>query len=536
MSEQHIAIDLGHYQTTYSIKGDRPEGVSLDSVERYPATHEFGSKGYFKEVKKQLADISKRHGIKRAVLHITLANLDNDTSSIQFLTLPTKDDKVIKKAVSFELGQDDTLERVDDVQTTWKKVPIDEDIEAEDKTGLEVHTLTKSLLFQLAQLRKLKWTVASITLQPEAIADTVTGHTAVIDLGHASTRVYLYKDGRLAHLDVIESGGRSMNERIKQSVDSDDSALFHDWKTNVSLASDLSPDPSLTGHALSVASIVGEETLYILDEIKRVIRGFELQEFITIETVVYAGGGTHVPHFPEALENKLSKSITPLDTLVRGEMSDRADTVEGSIGFEALVLLDTDRAIESVNFAPSLRYQFDYVAILIAVVCLSLVMHAGVYVLNQRYDDTLMDLTSQQTSQIKTEEELSIKTRELTLDIRQKEALTERIYGLQNHKHWLSDMLFVLPDKTPQEVAIRRINLSGHTTKIEGYARDYSDVSMLAIELEELGAVSIDALDRFDPVDNTYAEGPMYSEHMKDTDIPNATQGLPLYFELTLTE
>src|SRR5690625_3071265 len=114
MSNQRIGLDLGNHSIKIARIGQRPESYYIEDSAVYPAVGTLNDKSYYKALKDYLEEYTKEHEIKKAVFNISIAPDIEEATTLNLFELPTADDKVIKRAVKFELEQQEIVSKLGD--------------------------------------------------------------------------------------------------------------------------------------------------------------------------------------------------------------------------------------------------------------------------------------------------------------------------------------------------------------------------------------------------------------------------------------
>lgn len=261
-------------------------------------------------------------------LHFSIAPNINESTTLNILELPTSDDKVIKKAVRFELEQQDIVSSLGDEYYLWEvldKNKEQSDLEVDlSESELLVATIRKNILYELAQMRKIAWKIERIDLQHEIVSRFIKGNATVIDFGHEHTRLYFFKNDKLKGVETLDIGGKYFSEAIQKELDSQSlgtaEEIKHKSKINFGFL-----NRRLMSESLRVASDASTEVAgNLTDDIKRAIRSFELGNQISHQNIYYTGGGAAHKNFIPFLADELGEEVEPLHK----SMTDEGSVVE----------------------------------------------------------------------------------------------------------------------------------------------------------------------------------------------------------------
>ena len=276
-------------------------------------------------------------------LRFSIAPNINESTTLNILELPTSDDKVIKKAIKFELEQQDIVSNLGDEYYLWEilnknKEPSDLEV-ALPESELLVATIRKNILYELAQMRKLAWKIERIDLQHEIVSRFIKGNATVIDFGHKNTRLYFFKNDKFKGVETLDIGGKYFSEAIQKELDSQSlgtaEEIKHKSKINFGFL-----NPSLMSESLRIASNTSTDVAdNLTDDIKRSIRSFELSNQISHQNIYYTGGGAAHNNFIPFLADELGEEVEPLHksmtdegnvatTLLEDERTEQVDEVD----------------------------------------------------------------------------------------------------------------------------------------------------------------------------------------------------------------
>lgn len=335
---ERVGVDLGSKWIKLSLLGQTPDNHFVEHTAHYEAVGTFGDKRYFKSLKQNIKDFAEDCALTKLSLAFTIAPRLDGFTTLDALTLPTTDSKILKKAVKFEMSQQGIVDNMAESHHLWTIVdgqPVEEGIE-EEQTRIVLATLKKSILFELAELRGLKWKIESIEVQGNTASRFIKGHAAVIDMGHHSTRLYLYKNGELLSFDTVEHSGAQLTQAIQEKLNivskENAEAIKHQTVIENKFLKQSFPDENVR----IASEITTEEYTFAISEIKRIIRTFEIKEFVTLNQVYFTGGGTLLTDFKAFLSEELGHDAEPLHESVHS-------TTEGT---------ETEKPAEVVQAAP----------------------------------------------------------------------------------------------------------------------------------------------------------------------------------------
>ena len=625
-----LGIDLGSrfIKITSISKNDDGQPI-IHHSEVYDAVGGLGDRSYYKGLKQNIKDFTTKYNLDRVSIQITMSSLVDTLTGVHFMTLPATDDKILKKAVKFEIEESELVDNVGDHHLLWKaKSSLDNDglgLEL-NESDIQMVTIKKNIIYEIAQIRKLKWKIESIELQSDSIGRLVDNdvNTIVVDFGHNASLLYLYRNGVLTDMEVLSQGGAALTEKVRSEMNLSTSLEAELLKHKAYVIKDNRMfDPSSSEVPQHIVELITEESDMVIDEIKRMMRTFEINEMITIDQMYYSGSGVYLKNFEEVLVNEMDGAIKPFsdkhaavpdnkdlafevvmeetpkpkknltggvswddiggfdddseedvedvefetedefnifadDELDIFAKPDEQDPHTPSTEEDALVIYhsdidDDDEDIEErtfdknafmyaysatqydvseynpeFNFAKFLVYKFDFTSILIAVAVLALTLQFGVSKINDMYDSNISAIRTAQVEQISTQEELQEKLRSVSSERSLVQQFMSQIGGLKGMKGWYSDILYILPGKTPEGVTIHNLNIKNNNIILYGYSTDYSNVGFLAMELESIGDVEIVAI-------NELNDANIYLAPSSGSDLPHPSTGLTKVFEIKIS-
>lgn len=553
-----LGVDLGSRYIKIASLIQNEEGQPIiDDYTVYDAVGTIGERAYFKGFKQNIKDFIKAYDMDAITMSITISAIDDVTTST-LMTLPSRDEKVLKKAVKFEVEEDELVDNLANHYMLWE---AQDDVYDEDRYNLDISesnllvtTVKKNIIYELAQIRKLKWKIENIELQFRTIGRLTQGISAVIDFGHDSTRLYLYEDGELIRMERVSDGGQALTEKIRKASTIDLTVEAEKLKHQGFVVEDEDDFTYSSEVPRNIIDLITDESYFVIDEIKQLIRGYELSDMMTIEHMYYTGAGSRLTNFSDILTAEFDGAILPLGIkhpiddsedsnewdeveddvfILEDEDEEESDSTSAVPSVEVLMMaysaaqFDTEEYYSTFNYAKFLKYNFDVTSILIAVAFMALVLNIGVGFVNEKYDENIANIRTAQVQQEQTREELQ---RELGAASQQKSSMTafiSRIEGLSDVKNWFSDVLYILPGRTPHGIVVQNINIVEDEIKLYGFSADYSNIGFFAKELSVLGDVEIMTIETLDD------EG-VFLNPTESTDEPGAGPNMSHVYEITI--
>lgn len=594
---KEIGIDLGSNsikiavieKTGRSKRSLNPNLSKLEQNEVYEVNCTPYSEEYYQLLKDSIKSFSKKHKLKRLSLNIAIS-VDNINSHVHFINIPVVNDKLLDSGISFEAEQKMAIEGIKNSYSTWKIINKDDTL---NEYEILLANIKKEIINSLAQFKTIKWKVNRVILQPILLERVVDSNDIIIDLGHESTRVYSYVNGKLSQIEIIEVGGKDILKDIEDylkenfvnnvvpkeiiksisiynkvlgnvmsendssytieddiedwyaaediydstdtqenSTDSNEAVNYHDEIKNVvsqkieikkvEVKSEIEEYNSELLSALSFK--IDIKVNRISDEIKRIIRMFELQNSVDVDKVYYFGQLSNLGYFKETLESELEMELKPLDILDINSESQSNLTLHS---VASLVAMDT-KLKDDTNFSKLIKANIDYSSIIIMLLSISLSTGFALKVVGDNYSDKIEELQSVNLKQLNTIHSIDIDINEVEIELNESIEFVKRMDELSAQKKWLSDMLYIVPEITPLTIAIKDMNIISKEITIEGYSSDYSSIGFFANKLKEIADVNIDSIDEF-------TDENVFSVTMDNPELISEKYRIKHTFKMTLT-
>lgn len=259
---------------------------------------------------------------------------------------------------------------------------------------------------------------------------------------------------------------------------------------------------------------VKDDLVNLIDEVKSIVRAFELENGLAIEEVHYFGQLAKVDYLVESIEADLGVTMNKISVL--------AETEESLDYLIAAMAAMDPKLNDGTNFAKLIKLNIDYTSILIATLAISLSMGLALKVMDTKYEETIDELENIEQKQNMTLSEIEADKNSVEREISTNESFIDKMEMLKAQKKWLSDILYMVPDLTPTTVAIKDMDIESGNVTIEGYSADYSSIGFFSKELGTLGMTEIDSIDNYDGEDGdiysvTTADGKNISSKYKIT-------------------
>lgn len=318
---QKIGIDLGSSMIKIVTIDDSSGGIAVKESAVFPAVGQVGDRIYFESLKNNIKLFTQHYNYEYIDISFTISPFIEGVTTVQFLDMPTSDEKILKKGVKFEITEQELVDDIANHHYEWNVVESEEENllteEEVDTSRVLLTTVSRNVLYEIAQLRTLKWSVSNIELQVDSYGRFIKGSSAVIDFGHASASIYLFKDGEIKEIEKIDFGGRQINQIIHEALDTPSIEVAEELKQKATLnnLSGESKDDNQEQLIYQASQTLTDEMVEAVSEIKRIIRGFELKDPmnpVELEQIYYTGGGSKSEGFLELFKDSFEYEITPL--------------------------------------------------------------------------------------------------------------------------------------------------------------------------------------------------------------------------------
>lgn len=615
---------------------------------------------YFSFLKSCLKQFSKKYKLRNISLNITIP-LDNLESHIHFFDMPIVDKKLLSDGVSYEAEQLMDSESIYNSEYTWK---INEEKLETKEYEILLATLSKSLINSLASFKTINWKVNRLILQPVLLERFTENNDVIIDFGHLSTRVYLYKKGLLSETELINIGAKQLIEKVKiyldnhqiqdvsaqeiikhvairnkkweeivhipKSKEQENSEFVDEFLDNLSdtvnkdsdedsnltnadldsflmdLGADNSDDqekvvevakkedlnetldeidsflsdlnivpnqedyesfnePKLKEHKKlellneeesellekkgehpsevelfdeeskkedeydedllrELSFVIDEDINSMVTEIKRAIRMFELKTGQSVDNIYYFGQVSKMSILTSIIESELEMKLKPIEILDMAE--------EGLVSLYSIASLASmdPKLKDNTDFSKHIKPNIDYNSVIVILLTLALSTGLAFKLISDKYQEEISNLNSIAPTQQQTLMKLNDDISSLNSRIADYDSFIERTDALKAQQKWLSDVLYLLPDRTPLTIAIHDIAILDGQVTIKGYSSDYSSIGFFANKLEDIAKIEIKSIDEFNPSD-----GNIYSVTMDEPELISDKYKIEKEFTITLS-
>lgn len=584
---KEVGIDLGsnsikiaRIDKTGSTSSLNPTLSQLKDYKTYPVNCEPYTAEYYQLLKSCIKDFSKTYNLFKLSLNITIP-VDNVHSHINFIDMPIVSEKLLGEGVELEAEQKMAMEGITDSHFTWKIIKEDMGLE---EYRILLANLEKDIVKAITQFKTIKWRINRVMLQPVVLERIAESNDIVLDMGHSSTRVYLYTDGKLAQVEIIDIGGKDVlndvknfleensmkdisaedilkqvpmyNETLGDDVfdrnldkenfadydlfEDDGDVLFldeshYEEETNDDIedleketfieenedeevesvneflenndlqdietkdenfedvkdledVEDETYDPELIKE-LSLA--IDGKVKRIIEEVKGIVRMFELQTGSSVDSIFHVGQLSNLTFFKESIEAELELELKPVDIL---DINDEQNDNVTLYSLASLVSMDAELK-DDTNFAKFIKANIDYSSIIVIALTLSLSVGFTFKVIDDKYTERISELNAVEAEQSQTIFNLQRDIDAAQESIDNSNDFIQKMDMLKVQKKWLSDILYVIPERTPLTIVIKDLSIEDRTVVLGGYSSDYSSIGFFANKLEDIAEVNIDSIE-----------------------------------------
>lgn len=509
MKYKKIGIDLGSYSIKITTLKETLGVYSIENFEEYKVDEHIGKSEYFGLLKKYLMDFTKKYKIKFALLNISIPYVFPIVRFEQ-LNMPIVSKKFLEKSLIFELQDKEPEYNINDIHYIWE---IISEIESSDEYEMILVSIEKEIIKELAKLNKIRWKIETLELQPITISRILKGDSVVVDFGYETTKIYFYKKNKLSFINIIQSGSKNIEDIIRNNSSEE---TYEELKNNVYVYNEFFSNEDFNNDNEKNVNdnisdeksgdindkVIKETSEQITDkitdiflEIKRIIRRYELNNQITFSEVLYIGGISNIKYFEESFSSDLDIDTRMLEFFTPSSKKEQIRDLN-TFNIAGMVASNKNLNYENdFNFKKFIKFNIDLQPIIFGLLCLSISFHLGMYSTYIRYDKQVVELKSIKSNQSNSLQELDKNTNQFLNTQEKADKIIKTVIDLNNQKKWLSDILYFISDKTPEKIVVSKIEIVDKNIVLEGYSQNYSDIGFFAMHLEEVGNVSIDAID-----------------------------------------
>lgn len=270
--------------------------------------------------------------------------------------------------------------------------------------------------------------------------------------------------------------------------------------------------------------VIDEDINSLVTEIKRVIRMFELKTGQSVDNIYYFGQVSKMSILTSIIESELEMKLKPIEIL------DMAEEGLGSLYSMASLASMDPKLKDNTDFSKHIKPNIDYNSVIVILLTLALTTGLAFKLISDKYQEEISNLNSIAPTQQQTLMKLNDDISSLNSRIADYDSFIERTEALKSQQKWLSDVLYLLPDRTPLTIVIHDIEILDGQVTIKGYSSDYSSIGFFANKLEDIAQIEIKSIDEFNPSD-----GDIYSVTMDNPELISDKYKIEKEFTITLS-
>ena len=270
--------------------------------------------------------------------------------------------------------------------------------------------------------------------------------------------------------------------------------------------------------------VIDEDINSMVTEIKRVIRMFELKTGQSVDNIYYFGQVSKMSILTSIIESELEMKLKPIEIL------DMDEEGLGSLYSIASLASMDPKLKDNTDFSKHIKPNVDYNSVIVILLTLALSTGLAFKVVSDKYQEEINSLNSIALTQQQTLMELTDDISSLNSRIANYDSFIARTDALKAQQKWLSDVLYLIPDRTPLTIIVHDIAILDGRVTISGYASDYSSIGFFANKLEDIAQIEIKSIDDFKPTD-----GNLYSVTMDRPELISDKYKVEKEFIITLS-
>lgn len=446
-----------------------------------------------------LQDFVKVSSIKRPIFFLSFP-CDNSSSIVRILSLPKVGKKELTQSILYET-EEKNIQGINSMAYKWAIVRVEEDTQ-----DVLVATSSKETIKAVKALKSPLWFPSVVEPQVLSLSRLIEKNSVVIDFGHNSTRLMIYKDGLPFSVQVIEIGGKFLTQKINEEriflkefselQDMTSEEIKHTYSAALGEFREIENNPI----TIKISDIIDESIKALVREIKQSLRILEINSNFLADNFYYTGEGSKLKYLMGYVERELGVELAPLDFTVdspREETLQDNDLQEEELNdFPFLLASGTYLykdfpQLKAINFMQLNSIKIDFQKIFFMTLGFSIILHAGMFDINRRAANLITKAEQQISTEQQTVAMLQNRTTEKENISRQYVEFGNFLTRLEQQKRWFSDILYEVPSRTPKDLTIKVIRMKGSNIILEGVADNYSDIAFFAVALEDIGNVDI---------------------------------------------
>lgn len=490
MSRTEIGIDLGSYEIkiAYVQGATKNENSELNHLKKsacYPVVGKMYSQEYFSSVRNAIKDFSKK--IKKKRLSLNFAIPYNKKTGIMALKVAKAEEKDVTLGVRFEAEQLTGIS-YNKHKTLWKKIT---DFPEEKQMEVLFASVDSKLMSQISKFKTVNWKVNRVIHQPVVLERFAKKNDIVLDFGYKSSRIYMYRNGRLFEVETLPVGFYHLEEKTKEflqerAIEVED---FYGLMDKIEMSNDFVKS-ELEGLELEVSNNLEPMILNLISETKKVVRSFELKNGLMLDTIFLTGSLFEIKYLSDVVSSELDLETRTLETVAK-------NTEETKYEIASLISIPYKKE-EKLNFAQFARTNVDYTSMATGVATVALSAGLILSGLNHKYEDLVSSQERTLSEQSRTMETITTKSSQYEEIIRSSRDYIQKVEQISgDNEPWLSSALVVIPELTPLTISVTNMEVDGSKIVLKGYSSDYSSIGFFANKLEDFGTVNISSIKNY---------------------------------------
>ena len=480
-----VGVDLGSKYIKIAIVEEVSEIFFLKKYASYEVKENITEKEYFTLLKKSIKKFAKNNKLSFMSLNFTLP-YDFPYTDIKFIEIPIEDKKILNKSITYEVKQN--YENSNSIHYLYDIMSKNEE---NNRNSIIIGAINKKIINSLSKLKRLTWSIERIELQPISIQKLIKEDAIVIDFGFKSTNIFTYKNGSLFDIHNISIGGKTLEQSIPEDIAKEYKDIHSSFVWN-----DFLDENDYKEEEILVSKAITEEVNNLSNEVKKHIRNLELENNISFENIYYVGGLSKLLYLPETISKDLKLNIRPINFLTYETKKENYDLntnllndylIAGAVSIKY-------KGLEKLNFVKFTNSLINISSLLLIALFMTIVINIGSYNIHNQYNNTISILTDANDEKIAIERELQTTINDYRYKIDYNQKLIGKVEDINNHKNWLSDILFVLPSKTPSTIGFNSILINDNEIIFNGLTEDYLSIGYFAKEIKSLGMVEINSI------------------------------------------
>ena len=299
MAKTIVGVDIGTYSVKCVVLQEEKDTYRPRVKEEYFLPGNGGGLPDFDFLKTVLTDLVSKYHIQQPLFSFSVPHI-MPYAVMRIFNMPNVSLKEISQGIHFEIQEKAMIEDLDAYFYKWE---ILETLETEQ--GSEVRLMAvamqKDYVNLLKGVKKLGYSINLIEPQAVSLGRVIGGNIAVIDFGHSSSRLVIYKEGKPCYFQTIEIGGNFISNDIVKAfpgLNAEEVKRLKHEKCAVLLGyQEIESDPMVLELSDAIAGSVGR----LASEIKRSLRSVELAENFNREDVYHIENAARLKYLLEYL-------------------------------------------------------------------------------------------------------------------------------------------------------------------------------------------------------------------------------------------